>query len=339
MKKVVTMGEMMLRLMPPGQLKIEQTASFEAHWGGDEAIVAVSLARFGLHSAYVTRLPSNPLGDTAIAKLRGQGVDVSHILRGGSRMGINFYENGTSVRPSQVVYDRAHSAISEARVEDFDFEKIFEGADWFHVSGITPALSESMAKAAYAALASAHRFGLTTSVDLNYRSKLWSPEAARAVMVPMMEHADVLVGSASHADIMLGIRAKGVSDSAAPLTGGQYDALFGELRDRFGFRLIAFTERESHSASDNGWSGMLYDGENTYRSRHYELHLVDRGGGGASFSAGVIYGVCTKMSCRETVEFAAAASALKQTIIGDFNLVGLPEVRHLMGDASGRVQR
>ncbi|MCL2813653.1 MAG: sugar kinase [Oscillospiraceae bacterium] len=337
--KVVTMGEMMIRLMPPGHLRIEQASGFEAYWGGDEAIVSASLARFGLPSAYVTRLPENLLGDIAVAKLRGQGVDTSLILRGGPRMGINFYENGASARAPQVIYDRSHSAISEAHANDFDFERIFDGVGWFHVSGITPALSESMAEAVYTALSEARKRNITTSVDLNYRSKLWNPDKARLVMIPMMEHTDILIGSASHTDIMLDIKPDGVSDSSAPLTPERYDSLFAKLRGRFGFKLIAFTQRENISASDNGWSGMLYDGVNTYRSRHYELHLVDRGGGGASFSAGIIFGVGTNMTYRDTVEFAAAASALKQTITGDFNLVSLSEVRHLMDDVSGRVRR
>jgi len=268
-------------------------------------------------------------------------VDTSRIIRGGSRMGINFYENGASVRPSLVVYDRKNSAISEACINDFDFDKIFDGANWFHVSGITPALSDSMAEVTRIALSAARKRGVTTSVDLNYRGKLWGPDKARAVMLGLVKYADVLIGSASHTDIMLGVKPDGVVDSSAPLAPEQYDSLFTELHGRFGFKLIAFTQRESISASDNGWSGMLYDGgdKKTYYSRHYNLHLVDRGGGGASFSAGVIFGICSKMPNQETIEFAAAASALKQTIIGDFNLVGLPEVRYLMNDASGRVQR
>jgi len=339
-KKIITMGEMMLRLMPPGNLRIGQSANFEAYWGGDEAIVAASLARFGLKSAYVTKLPENPLGDTAVAKLREQGVDTSLILRGGSRMGVNFYENGASVRPSRVIYDRKHSAVSEAKSSDFDFDRIFDGADWFHVSGITPALSESMAEVTHTALSEARKRNITTSVDLNYRSKLWSPEKAGSVMPELMRYTDILIGSASHTDIMLGVRLDSISDSSIPLTPEEYGELFAKLKERFGFKLIAFTERESVSASDNGWSGMIYDGEKIYKSKHYNLHLVDRGGGGASFSAGIIFGICTGMALRETVEFAAAASALKQTIIGDFNIVSADEVRELAnGGTDAKVQR
>jgi 2-dehydro-3-deoxygluconokinase len=338
--KVVAMGEMMLRLMPEGHLKFEQAVRFEAHYGGDESIVASSLAHFGLHSLYVTKLPDNPLGRIAAGKLREQGVDVSAIAWGGGRMGINFYENGASVRPSKVLYDRKHSAMSEAAPEDFDFDAIFQGADWFHVAGITPALSDRAARLTEEAMESAKRHGATVSVDLNYRSKLWSPAEAQRVMIPLMRYVDVLIGNEEDAEKSLGFKPENTDVTHADLDVEGYKAIFERMRAAFGFKYIASTLRESHSASDNGWSALLYDGTSFFETPKYQIHLVDRGGGGASFAAGLIYSILNGFNLEKAGKFAAAASALKQTILGDFNLASLEDVLALAdGDASGRVQR
>ena len=338
--RVVTMGEMMIRFMPKNNLRFEQATEFEAHYGGDESIVAVSLARFGLDARYVTKLPLNPLGQTALGKLREQGVDTNYIVRGGERLGLNFYENGASVRASNVLYDRKHSAISEATPDEFDWDGIFGDADWFHVAGITPAISESAAVLVEEAMKAAKRHGVTVSVDLNYRSKLWSPERAQSVMIPLMQYVDVCIGNEEDAEKVLGFKPENTDITKGQLDIEAYKEVFRQLKERFGFKYIGSTLRESISASDNGWSTMIYDGNEFYHSRKYDIHLVDRGGGGASFAAGMIYGILSGMSLADTCEFATAASALKQTITGDFNLATLDEVKKLMGgDASGRVSR
>ena len=338
--RVVTMGEMMIRFMPKNNLRFEQATEFEAYYGGDESIVAVSLARFGLDARYVTKLPLNPLGQTALNKLREQGVDTSYIVRGGERLGLNFYENGASVRASNVLYDRKHSAISEATPDEFDFDGIFSDADWFHVAGITPAISESASVLVEQAMKAAKRHGVTVSVDLNYRSKLWSPERAQSVMIPLMQYVDVCIGNEEDAEKVLGFKPANTDITKGQLDIEAYKEVFLQLKERFGFKYIGSTLRESFSASDNGWSTMIYDGKEFYHSRNYNIHLVDRGGGGASFAAGMIYGILNGMSLADTCEFATAASALKQTITGDFNLATLDEVKKLMGgDASGRVSR
>lgn len=338
--RVVTMGEMMIRFMPKNNLRFEQATEFEAHYGGDESIVAVSLARFGLDARYVTKLPLNPLGQTALGKLREQGVDTNYIVRGGERLGLNFYENGASVRASNVLYDRKHSAISEATPDEFDWDGIFSDADWFHVAGITPAISESASVLVEEAMKAAKRHGVTVSVDLNYRSKLWSPERAQSVMIPLMQYVDVCIGNEEDAEKVLGFKPENTDITKGQLDIEAYKEVFRQLKARFGFKYIGSTLRESISASDNGWSTMIYDGNEFYHSRKYDIHLVDRGGGGASFAAGMIYGILNGMSLADTCEFATAASALKQTITGDFNLATLDEVKKLMGgDASGRVSR
>jgi len=338
--KVVTMGEMMLRLMPRGPLRLEQATSFDAFYGGDESIVAVALARFGLDAAYVTRLPDNPLGRAALNALRSHGVSTAFVAIGGERLGVNYYETGAAVRPSRVVYDRRHSAMAEATEADFDFDRIFEGAGWFHVSGITPALSDNTAALTEKALAAARQHGVTVSVDLNYRRKLWSPEKARSVMTGLMKYVDVCIGNEEDAAITLGFKPAGTDVYKGELNVEAYKDVFRQMKERFGFKIIGSTLRESRSASDNVWSVLVYDGKTFCHSRKYNLHLVDRGGGGASFAAGLIYGLMTGKTLEETTEFAAAASALKQTILGDFNLTSVAEVMELVkGDVSGRVQR
>lgn len=336
--RVVTMGEMMIRFMPKGNLRFEQAASFDVFYGGDESIVAVMLARFGLESRYVTKLPDNPLGQTAMNKLREQGVDTRFIPRGGERLGLNFYESGASMRPSDVVYDRKHSSIAEAKPEDFDFDGIFTNADWFHISGITPAISDNAAALTEEAMKAAKKHRVPVSVDLNYRSKLWSSEKARRVMVPLMRHTDVCIGGREDIQTVLGVSPVDTGGDAPNIEG--YKDVFRRLKESFGFRYIASTLRESYSASDNGWSALLYDGQEFYHTMKYDIRLVDRGGGGASFAAGMIYSLLNGFDLRKTGEFAVAASALKQTIPGDFNLVTLNEVYALMnGDTSGRVRR
>lgn len=338
--KVVTLGEMMIRFMPAGNKRFEQTDAFEAYYGGDESIVATSLARFGADSVYLTKLPQNTLGDICIQKLRMQGVDTSLIVRGGERLGLNFYENGAAVRPSVVLYDRKNSSFSDASVSDFDLDRAFEGADWFHVSGITPAVSNKAAELTLAAARCAKKHGATVSCDLNFRSKLWTEGKAKSVMVPLMESVDVCIGGLEDADKMLGLAQTKVGRGCFSHSREEYEAAFRELRERFGFRLLASTLRQGSDASDNSWAALLWDGGDFYETTRYQIHLVDRGGGGASFSAAMIYGLLSGFDLRKTGEFAAAASALKQTILGDYNLVTLDEVYALMqGGGAGRVQR
>jgi len=298
------------------------------------------LARFGVSSTYVTKLPDNPVGRAALNHLRSHGVNCDFICFGGERLGLNFYENGASIRPSKVFYDRKHSAIAEADLSDFDFERIFENADWFHISGITPALSDKTTALTETAMETAKKMGVTVSVDLNYRRKLWSPEKARKVMTGLMKYVDVCIGNEEDAEIMLGFKPVDTDVSKGELNLDGYKSIFTQMKEKFGFKYIASTLRESRSASDNGWSALTFDGKEFHHSRTYDIHLVDRGGGGASFAAGLIYGLLGGMSLKDTTEFAVAASALKQTITGDFNLVTVDEVMQLVGgDASGRVQR
>ena len=338
--KVVTLGEMMIRFMPAGNKRFEQVDSFEAYYGGDESIVATSLARFGANSVYLTKLPENPLGDICIQKLRIHGVDTSFIARGGERLGLNFYENGAAVRPSVVLYDRKHSAISEAVPSDFDFDRAFEGADWFHFAGITPAISDAAAALTLEAAKCAKAHGATVSCDLNFRSKLWSEEKAKSVMIPLMKYVDVCIGGLEDADKMLGLEKTKVGRGCFNHSREEYESAFRELQERFGFSFIASTLREGSNASENTWAALLYNGKEFYETTRYTIHLVDRGGGGASFSAAMIYALLDGRSLADTGEFAVAASALKQTIMGDYNLITLPEVEAMVaGGGSGRVQR
>ena len=280
--RVVTMGEMMIRFMPKNNLRFEQATEFEAYYGGDESIVAVSLAKFGMDSRYVTKLPENPLGDIALNKIREHGVDTSFIARGGKRLGLNFYENGASVRPSIVLYDREHSAIAEAEPTDFDFDAIFQDADWFHFSGITPAISDNAARLVELAVKAAKRHNVTVSVDLNYRSKLWSIEKAQSVMIPLMEYVDVCIGGAEDAEKVLGYKNPNIVLGGDDHDIDAYKEVFKGLKEAFGLKYVASTLRESHSASDNSWAALLYDGKEFYHTKKYEIHLVDRGGGGES---------------------------------------------------------
>lgn len=340
MAKIVTFGEIMLRLSTPGHSRFIQADSFDVVYGGGEANVAVSCANYGHDAYYVTKLPKHEIGQSAVNALRRYGVRTEYIARGGDRVGIYYLESGSAMRPSKVIYDRAHSAIAEALPEDFDFDAVMEGADWFHWSGITPAISDRAAELTRLACEAAERHGVTVSVDLNFRKKLWTKEKAQSVMRPLMKYVDVCIGNEEDAELCLGFKPD------ADVTGGKTDAegyksIFKAMAQEFGFRYVVSTLRESFSASHNGWKAMIYDGADFYESKRYDIFpIVDRVGGGDSFSGGLIHGLLTKSTKEEALEFAVAASALKHTINGDFNLVSAEEVEALAGgDASGRVQR
>ena len=334
------MGEIMLRLSTPGYQRFVQAESFDVTYGGGEANVAVSLANYGLDAHFVTKLPDNPIGQSAVNHLRRYGVHTDHIVRGGDRIGIYYLETGASMRPSKVVYDRAHAAIAEAKVEDFNFDAIFEGADWFHFTGITPALSAQGAKITEAALKAAKKHGVTVSVDLNYRKNLWTPEEAQTVMTNLMQYVDVCIGNEEDAEKVLGFKPGNTDVTKGELELEGYKDIFKQMKDKFNFKYVVSSLRESYSASDNGWSALIYDGNEFYRSKKYDIRIVDRVGGGDSFAAGVIYGLVTGKDFKEALEFGVAASALKHTIPGDFNMMTEAEVMTLVkGDASGRVQR
>ena len=339
-KKVVTLGEIMLRLSTSDHKRFVQSDSFEVTYGGGEANVAASLCNYGLNGAFVTKVPKNPIGDSAVNHLRRYGVDTQYIVRGGDRLGIYFLETGASMRASQVVYDRAGASIADADVSEFDFDKIFEGADWFHTTGITPALSDKAAALTEAALKAAKAKGITTSIDLNYRKKLWSKEKAREVMTRLCQYVDVCIGTEEDADTSLGFKASGTDVTKGELNLDGFKDVFRQMKAHFGFKFIASSLRESHSASDNGWSALVYDGNEFYHTKEYNVRIVDRVGSGDSFASGLIYGLVTGMPMAEAAEFGVAASALKHTIPGDLNHATLTEVKELMkGDGSGRVQR
>lgn len=339
-KKVVTLGEIMLRLSTPGHQRFVQSDRFDVTYGGGEANVAVALSNYGLNGTFVSRVPENAIGQSAVNQLRRYGVDTGFIARGGRRLGIYFLETGASMRASQVIYDRENTAISEAEIDEFDFDAIFEGAEWFHTTGITPALSDKAAALTEAALKAAKAKNITTSIDLNYRKKLWSKEKAREVMTRLCAYVDVCIGNEEDAETTLGFKSKETDVTKGQLNLEGYKDVFKQMQSKFGFKYIASTLRESYSASDNGWSALVYDGKEFCHSRKYDIRIVDRVGGGDSFASGLIYGLVTGMNTRDATEFAVAASALKHTFPGDFNHATLPEVKALMGgDASGRVQR
>lgn len=340
MAKIITMGEIMLRLSPPDHQRFLQANTFEVVYGGGEANVAVSLSQFGHDAYFISKLPQNEIGDSAINRLRSFGVNTEFIARGGTRIGIYYLENGTAMRPSKVIYDRAHSAISEADETDFDFEGIFKGKDWFHFSGITPALSDKAAALTEKALVAAKKMGLKVSVDLNYRKKLWSPEKAQSVMKRLMKYVDVCIGNEEDAKLVLGYELHHTDITSANLVKEDYRTSFKQMKKDYGFRYIASTLRESYSASKNGWSAILYDGNDYYESRDILIEpIIDRVGGGDSFSAGLIHGLL-EYEPRKAIDFAVAASALKHTIFGDQNIVSVEEVLKLVnGNLSGRVER
>ncbi|MCM1267248.1 MAG: sugar kinase [Bacteroidales bacterium] len=339
-KKVVTFGEIMLRLAPEGYYRFVQAERFGATYGGGEANAAVSLANYGFDAAFVTKLPEHEIGQAAVNYLRRFGVDTSYIVRGGERVGIYFLEKGASQRPSKVIYDRAGSAISMAQKAEFDWKKILDGASWFHFTGITPALNDTLADICLEACKTAREMGITVSCDLNYRKKLWSKEKAGEVMSRLCEYVDVCIANEEDAGDVFGIHASNTDITAGVVDRKGYEKVAGRLAERFGFQKVAVTLRESLSANDNNWSAMLYDGGACYFSRQYKMHIVDRVGGGDSFGGGLIAAVLNGYDPQETIEFAVAASCLKHSIEGDFNMVSVEEVKNLSGgNASGRVQR
>lgn len=342
MAKVITFGELMLRLQPYDYLRFVQADSFEATFGGGEANVAVSLANYGLDARFVTKLPEHAIGQMAVNSLRKYGVDTRHIVRGGDRVGIYFLEKGASNRGSVCIYDRAHSAIAEADSADFDWDSIFEGADWFHFTGITPALGANVVEICRQACIAAKKHGVKISCDLNYRGKLWTRQQAREAMTELCQYVDVCIGNEEDAKDVFGIEAENTDIYAGKLDKEGYKSVARQLADKFGFEKVAITLRESISASDNDWSGMLYDaasGEYCF-SKTYHLHIIDRVGGGDSFGGGLIYALLNGRNTQEAIEFAVAASALKHSVEGDYNMVTVSEVEKLAGgDASGRVQR
>jgi len=330
---VVTFGEIMLRLSPPGWGRFVQADAFDVHYGGAEANVAVALAGFGIDVDFVTKVPEHEIGQAAVNSLRRYGVGTGFVLRGGERLGIYFLEHGASQRPAKVIYDRAHSAVATAKPEEFDWREILRGAAWFHFSGITPALGEGPAAAVLHAVQAAKGLGVKVSADLNYRSKLWSAAQAGETMSRLLPYVDVLITNEHHAQQVFGIRAEGAGSAGCK-------AVAEHLAERFGLRQVAITARESLSASVHSFSALLYTGGELYKSRRYTIQMVERVGGGDAFAAGLIYALLTGMAGEEAVEFAAAAACLKHTIPGDFNLASVHEVQALAaGEQFGKAQR
>ena len=341
--KTVTFGEVMLRLSPPGHGRFVQTPSLDVSFGGGEANVAVALAGFGFDSFFLSKIPGHEIGQACVNDLRRYGVSDRFIVRGGDRLGIYFLETGASQRGSKVLYDRAGSAVTTLAPDEVDLEAVFDGAAWFHWTGITPALGETPCRMLEEACRAARRAGASISCDLNFRAKLWTEKEAQAVMRPLMEYVDVCIANEEDAERSLGFRAGASDVEAAELDEEAYFSLARQLKKEYGFRAVAITLRESFSASVNGWSALLHDDgacSEPQRSTRYEIRLVDRVGGGDAFAAGLIAGLLTKSDSREALEFAVAASCLKQTIPGDFNLVSVQEVENLAkGSGSGRVER
>lgn len=340
MAKVISFGEIMLRLEPQWYYRFVQAASFGATYGGAEANIAVSLANFGVPVAFVTKLPQHEIGQAALNSLRQYGVDTRYIVRGGERIGIYFLEKGAAQRPSKVIYDRAHSAISTATPADFDWPAIFAGAEWFHFTGITPALGGALPQICEEACRAAKARGLKISCDLNYRKKLWSREQAKQTMSKLCEYVDICIANEEDAKDVFGIVAADTDLTTGKLSQAGYHSVAQQLAERFGFEKVAITLRGSLSANDNVWAAMLYDGRESHFSQSYPVHIVDRVGGGDSFGAGLIYSYLNGKNDQEALAFAVAASCLKHSIEGDFNQVSVEEVEKLAGgDGSGRVQR
>lgn len=338
--KVITFGEIMLRLAPEGYLRFVQSEKYLATFGGAEANVAVSLANYGIDVSFVTKLPKNEIGQSAINSVRKFGVDTSKIVRGGERVGIYYCEKGASQRPSKVVYDRAYSSISMAKKGDFDWASIFEGVDWFHFTGITPALSDDVAEICLEAVQEARARGIKVSCDLNFRKKLWSKEKAGEVMGKLCHYIDYCIANEEDAKDVFGIEADDTDIYSGKLNREGYISVAKKLTDRFNFKGVAITLRESLSANDNNWSAMLYTNGEAVFSKKYAMHIVDRVGGGDSFGGGLIYSLLNGYEPQKAIEFAVAASCLKHSIEGDYNMVSVAEVETLAGgDASGRVQR
>lgn len=338
--KIITFGEIMLRLAPHGYTRFSQAQDFEATYGGGEANVAVSLASFGMEATFVSKLPSHAIGQGAVNDLRKYGVDTSRITRGGDRVGIYYLEKGASQRASQVIYDRANSAIALATQDDFDWQVIFKDADWFHFSGITPALSSEVAQITLEACKQAKLMNVKISCDLNYRKKLWSSEEANRCMSELMKYVDICIANEEDADKVFQIKANSNDVESGRLNHDGYIDVAKQIVERFHCEGVAITLRESISANDNIWSAMYYNGQTAHFSKKYPLHIVDRVGGGDSFAAGLIYALLNNYESQETIEFAVGASCLKHSIEGDYNRVSIEEVNNLIsGDTSGRVQR
>ncbi len=339
-KKVVTFGELMLRLTPEGYLRFVQADKFGATFGGGEANVAVSLANYGFEATFVSKLPNHEIGQAAINSLQKYGVDTSMICRGGDRVGIYYLEKGASQRPSKVIYDRAYSSIAQSKMADFNWKEIFKDVSWFHFTGITPALNDNVADICIEACKIAKEMGVTVSCDLNYRNKLWNREKAGLIMGELCKYVDVCIANEEDAADVFGIHAAYTNVHEGKVNHEGYKDVAKQLIDRFGFKNVAITLRESLSANDNNWSAMLSDGKNYYFSKKYKMHIVDRVGGGDSFGAGLITAMLKDYEPQKTIEFAVAASCLKHSIEGDYNLVTVDEVLKLAGgDGSGRVQR
>ncbi|MBP3627574.1 MAG: sugar kinase [Clostridia bacterium] len=340
MKKIITFGEIMMRLNPEGYLRFVQADSFEASYAGGEANVAVSLANYGMNAAFVSKVPSHEIGQCAINALRKFGVDTSNVVRGGDRLGIYFVEKGASQRASKVIYDRANSAISKAQSTDFNWDSIFEGVDWFHFTGITPALGGELPQICLEACKAAKKAGVIISCDLNYRKKLWSNEEAERVMSKLMPYVDLCIANEEDAKDVFGIEAENTDLIAGKVNDAGYISVAQKLTEKFGFKKVAITLRSSISASDNEWGAMLYSNGKAYFSPKYLIHIVDRVGGGDSFGGGLIYSLLSGYDEQKAINFAVAASCLKHSIEQDFNCVSISEVETLAaGNSSGRVQR
>ena len=340
MAKVITFGEVMVRLQPYNYERFVQADHLEFTFGGGEANVAVSLANYGIDVAYVTKLPAHAIGQAAVNSLRRYGVDTSMIVRGGDRVGIYFNEKGASQRGSVCIYDRAHSAIQEATTADFDWDKIFDGVDWFHFTGITPALGPNVVDICREACKAAKAKGIKISCDLNYRGKLWTRDQAREAMTDLCQYVDVCISNEEDAKDVFGIEAENSDITGGKLDKEGYISVAEKLTEKFHFKGVAITLRESKSANDNDWSGMLYTGGKAYFSKKYSMHIVDRVGGGDSFGGGLIYSLVSGYESQKAIEFAVAASCLKHSIEGDYNMVTVSEVEKLAGgDGSGRIQR
>jgi 2-dehydro-3-deoxygluconokinase len=342
-KQVVTFGEIMLRLSTPGFSRFVQSQNFDINYGGGEANVAVALSNYGLSSYFVSKIPTHEIGQSAINQLRRFGVNTDSIIRGGERLGIYFLETGASQRPSKVIYDRNHSAIMQMTTDEIDWNEVFKNKDWFHWTGITAALGKLAQQNILNACKAAKKAGVTISCDLNFRSKLWTTQEAQSVMIPLMEYVDVCISNEEDADKSLGLKAGSTNVESGELDKDGYINLAIKLKQKYGFKTVAITLRESHSASMNGWSALLHDDQQCktpQRSTQYNIQLVDRVGGGDSFASGLIYGLISKNNTKEALEFAVAASCLKQTIPGDFNLVTKDEIEKLISHGgSGRVER
>lgn len=340
MPKIITFGEIMMRLNPEGYRRIVQADRFETSYAGGEANVAVSLVQYGMDTAFVSKVPAHEIGQAAVNALRRYGVDTAYMLRGGPRLGTYYVEKGASQRPSKVIYDRAGSSIALAKSAEFDWPTIFNGADWFHFTGITPALSETLPVICLEAVQAAKSAGLTVSCDLNYRNKLWSREEARTVMETLMPYVDICIANEEDAADVFGIHAENTDVDSGKLSHEGYISVARQLSERFKCRVVAITLRGSISASENNWAAMLYNGKQAFFSQQYRVHIVDRVGGGDSFGGALIYALLSQYDNQKAIDFAAAASCLKHSIEQDFNLVSVAEVESLAtGNTSGRVQR